>query len=220
MKLFINDKLGEVSIKENDVPNAKAILVIAHGSGAGMDHPFMEDLSEAIARHGTVKIIRFNFPYMEQGRKSPGSQKSNIETWKVIVEHAQKKYPKLPLFISGKSYGGRMASHLIAENLVEDIQGIIYFGFPLHAPGKASKERADHLSSIKTPQLFLQGTRDKFADKTLIAEVIEKLSNTKISFVEEAEHSFKVPKKSGKTANDIMKLLSEEVVSWVEDHIR
>ncbi|MEP1032329.1 alpha/beta family hydrolase [Ekhidna sp.] len=218
MELFLNDKLGKISIEIEEANTPEAILILAHGAGAGMHHPFMVSISSDIAA-ANISTIRFNFPYMEQGRKSPGSPKANIETWGLIVEHISKTYPRLPIFISGKSYGGRMASHLLAQDYPETVRGIVYFGFPLHAPGRDSKDRAAHLKMVNVPQLFIQGSNDKLANIELMNEVIETLQNADMQVIEEGDHSFNVPKRSGMTKQDVMKLLVQSSTDWMKSKL-
>ncbi len=218
MELFLNDKLGKISLTVEAPSEPEAIIIIAHGAGAGMNHGFMADISHRLVNLG-LTVVRFNFPYMEQGRKSPGSPKGNIEAWKLVVEHIQSLHPDLSLFLSGKSYGGRMASHLLSEKLVENTMGIIYFGFPLHAPGRDSKDRAAHLPNVPVPQLFLQGTNDKLANIDLIDEVVKELPKGDLSVFEHADHSFNVPKKSGKAKDEIMQELAETTASWIKKNV-
>ena len=218
MELFLNDKLGKITVEVDEASNASSILIIAHGAGAGMHHPFMNKLSKGISENG-VTAIRFNFPYMEQGRKSPGSPKANIETWGLLIEHIASIYPGMPIFISGKSYGGRMASHLMAESATEKVKGIIYYGFPLHAPGRDSKDRADHLSEVKVPQLFLQGSNDKLANLVLIKEVINELSEVTLDVIQSGDHSFNVPKKSGKTKEEVLNYLISKSADWIKSQL-
>ena len=218
MELFLNDKLGKISIEIEEASIPKAMLIVGHGAGAGMHHPFMVTLANEFAAKN-VSTIRFNFPYMEQGRKSPGSPKANIETWRYVIEHISNEYAGLPIFISGKSYGGRMASHLLAEDNVCPAKGIIYYGFPLHAPGRDSKDRANHLSSIKVPQLFLQGSKDKLANLGFMEEVIGGLSNATMKVIDEADHSFNVPKRSGKTKDDVMEFLTTSSEEFIKSTI-
>ncbi|WP_420578204.1 alpha/beta family hydrolase [Ekhidna sp.] len=218
MELFLNDKLGKITAEVDEASRPQAILVLAHGAGAGMHHPFMSDLARGIADKD-IHVIRFNFPYMEQGRKSPGSPKANIETWRLVVDHIASMYQGLSIFISGKSYGGRMASHLMAESSSDAVKGIIYYGFPLHAPGRDSKDRASHLPEIKVPQLFLQGSKDKLANIDLINEVVEGLSNVELEVIGDGDHSFKVPKKSGKKNEEVMNHLIQKSADWIKSHL-
>lgn len=218
MELFLNDKLGKITAEANEASRPQAVLIIAHGAGAGLHHPFMSGLATGIANED-IHVIRFNFPYMEQGRKSPGSPKANIETWKLVVDHISEMYPGLAIFISGKSYGGRMASHLIAESPIKEVKGIVYYGFPLHAPGRDSKDRAEHLSSVKVPQLFLQGSKDKLANIELMNEVVGGLSNVEMEVIQYGDHSFNVPKKSGKTKEEVMNHLIKKSAAWIKDQL-
>ena len=203
MELFLNEKLGKITLEIDEVNASKALLIIAHGAGAGMHHPFMTNLSKLLSEKA-ITTARFNFPYMEQGRKSPGSPKSNIETWKLVLEHLSQTYQDIPIFLSGKSYGGRMASHLMIDHNLPVVKGIIYFGFPLHAPGRDSVDRAAHLINIKIPQLFLQGSNDKLANHLLMEQVVSGLKLANIETIAHADHSFNVPKKSGKTKEDVL----------------
>ena len=189
--------------------NAKAILVIAHGAGAPMTHPFMDILSTSLVASGCA-TLRFNFPYMEAGRKSPGSPKKNIECWRTVVQWTL-EHVQLPCFIGGKSYGGRMASHLMADTSSTDIRGLIYFGFPLHAPGKPSQDRASHLSAIAPPQLFLQGTKDALADFTLVSGVANQIQSKCIA-IEGGDHSFKV---KGRPQTEVIQEVSRYADDWI-----
>ncbi|WP_424964309.1 alpha/beta family hydrolase [Ekhidna sp.] len=218
MELFLNDKLGKINVEVDKASRPQAVLIIAHGAGAGMHHPFMSTLGRGIGDKD-IHAVRFNFPYMEQGRKSPGSPKANIETWRLIVEHIAAIYEGLDIFISGKSYGGRMASHLMAENSSDKVKGIIYYGFPLHAPGKDSMDRASHLSEVKVPQLFLQGSKDKLANIDMMNQVVGELSNVELEVIQDGDHSFNVPKKSGKTKEEVMDYLMTKSESWIKSHL-
>ena len=215
-KVFVNDQSGSVSALVNESSSPKYVLVLAHGAGAGMEHSFMASLAEAVsAKSGHV--VRFNFPYMEKGRKAPGSPKEAVATVARVVEEVGKLYPQLPIVLSGKSYGGRMASHWLAEGKSDSIKGIIYFGFPLHAPGKDGKERANHLTQVTLPQLFIQGTNDKLANFELISQVVAEQSNATLHEIANADHSFKVPKKSGKSADEVLLEIAEVADQWVLD---
>ena len=214
MKVFVNDSAGSVSAITNESSNPKYALVLAHGAGAGMEHPFMSALAEGIAQTNG-HVIRFNFPYMEKGRKAPGSPKEAIATIDAVVKAVVKLYPDLPIFLSGKSYGGRMSSHFLTEQPSDFVKGIIYFGFPMHALGKDGKERANHLAEIAIPQLFIQGTKDKLANFDLISQVISEQQNAALQAIADGDHSFKVPKKSGKSSEDILKDIVGATNEWV-----
>ncbi len=213
MELFLNDKLGKISYEIDDSLMANAVLILAHGAGAGMHHPFLVALAEQIKAKG-ISVVRFNFPYMQKGRKAPGSPKDAIFTWNQVILKTQQLFFDKKLYISGKSYGGRMASHLIIEHPDLPINGMIYYGFPLHAPGKDGKDRAAHLKNITQPQLFLQGTRDKLANIEMMREVLLELDNSKMVEIEHGDHSFNVPK-SKATKEEILMKLAEESANWI-----
>ena len=214
-KIKTNEKLGDISVKIDSSEKPKYVLLLAHGAGAGINNKFLDDIALGIAsKHGIV--IRFNFPYMEQGKKLPGSPKPNISAVGALVSYAKQKYPKIPILLSGKSYGGRISSHWLEQNQNNDISGIIYIGFPLHAPGQESKERAKHLYNIQTPQLFIQGSRDALATPSLIKEVINDCPNASSLFIDLADHSFKVPKKaSDLNSEEVMAKIINKADQWI-----
>ena len=193
MELYLNDKLEKITYEIDDTPISDSVLILAHGAGAGMHHPFLTELSSLICGQG-ISVVRFNFPYMEKGRKAPGSPNDAIYCWREMIKEVQNIFRGKKVFASGKSYGGRMASHLLAEMPDLNVSGIIYFGFPLHAPGKDSKERAAHLGKVPIPQLFIQGTKDKLANIDLIREVVAELKEAEIAEIESGDHSFNTPK--------------------------
>ncbi len=218
-KSKLNLTSGTITVEINEASQPEYILVLAHGAGAGMNHPFMINIAESISSY-VGSVIRFNFPYMEQGRKSPGSPKPNIEAIQKVYEFTGDRFAGLPIFLSGKSYGGRLSSHLIADQPSLSVAGLIYFGFPLHAPGRDSIDRAAHLYHIEIPQLFIQGTRDKLANYEMIQGVIKECRKADLLTIEQGDHSFKVPKKlTGKTPEDIIELISTEANSWILNQI-
>ena len=194
-------------------PQPIAIMALSHGSGAGMEHPFMQSLAEQLAKHH-IATLRFNFAYMEQGKKVPDRPKKAHPVILAAVNKAASYAEGLPLLVGGKSFGGRMSSQLAAEGSLAGIKGIVYYGFPLHAPGKPGTERAAHLSSITVPQLFLQGTRDTLAQIGLITEVTEKLEQAKLVIMEGGDHSFKTLKRSGITHEEAIERLAEETAKF------
>lgn len=194
------------------------IMVLAHGAGAGMEHTFMKSLADALVRR-SVSVFRFNFPYMEKGRKAPGSQKEAVRAIADAVAHASGLNGSLPLYIGGKSYGGRMASHLMAGSerpQSVDIRALVYVGFPLHAPGKPGTGRADHLQEVSCPMLFLQGGRDKLATPELIEEVTGSLPAATLKMYPEGDHSFHVLKRSGTTDEELLERLATDTVTWLK----
>lgn len=215
MELYLNPDLGKITLEVDEATTARAVVIIAHGSGAGMHHPFLSQISRLFSQKG-FHAARFNFPYMEEGKKFPGAPKPNIDTWGLVVQHLTERYPELPVFLSGKSYGGRMASHLLALEQPGSVRGVFYLGFPLHAPGRDSMDRAAHLSKVSLPQLFLQGTNDKLANIDLMRKVLADLPNGTLFEIEGADHSFGVPKSSGKTRQEVMGELIRESAGWMD----
>jgi predicted alpha/beta-hydrolase family hydrolase len=183
---------------------AKAVLVLAHGAGAGMDHPAMRALAEALNEHH-IATLRFQFCYMERGSRRPDRPPLAMATVAAAIQKAQTLAPRLPLFAGGKSFGGRMTTNAAAVGLLPELRGIVCFGFPLHPAKKPAITRAEHLSNVKVPTLFIQGTRDDLAELTLMKKVVEKLPRRfKLHIVEGANHSFGVLKSSGRTEADAL----------------
>lgn len=214
-KIFISDKSGSVTCESTEAENPEAVVVLAHGAGAGMNHPFMLNLAAELASKN-ISSVRFQFPYMEQGKKRPDTPKVAQETILKVIFETQNKYPSLPVYAGGKSFGGRMTSLLFASQPIDNIKGLIFYGFPLHPPGKPSTTRAVHLKDISLPMLFLQGTRDKLATPELLEEVLNPLSETTFQFIQDADHSFHVLKKSGYTDQDILKQLATSTSDWTK----
>ncbi len=193
-RIEISESIGSVSSIWNVPKNPKAAMVLAHGAGADMEHTFMENLSTELASLD-IATVRFNFPYMENGKRRPDVPAVAEKTVAVLCEWTHQKFTNLPLFVAGKSFGGRMSSQRLAKECPAYVSGIIFYGFPLHGIGKESTDRAEHLNAITVPMLFLQGTKDKLAKLELIEEVCKKLPTATLKILEGADHSFKVPKK-------------------------
>ena len=171
--------------------------VLAHGAGAGMRHPFMEAISQALFERG-VATLRYEFPYVASGRKWPDPPARLVGSVRAAVKRAGAEWPGLPLIAGGKSMGGRMTSTAQAEEPLAGVAGLAFLGFPLHPPGKPSVSRADHLFQVRVPMLFLQGSRDDFAELGLITGVCERLGpRARLEVLEGADHSFRVPKRKG-----------------------
>jgi len=195
---------------------ARRLLVLAHGAGAGMRHPFMEKLAGELAGVG-VTTLRYQFPYMEARRRVPDAPAVLMATVVAAVRAAAEAAPGLPLLAGGKSMGGRMTSQAAAQRPLEGVRGLVFFGFPLHPPNRPGTKRADHLAKVAIPMLFLQGTRDTFADLTLLRPVCTKLgSRAMLHVIETADHSFHVLKKSGRSDPEVLRELAEKAASWAE----
>lgn len=194
------------------------LLVLGHGAGAGMDHPFLRTLADELAAVG-VGTLRYQFPYMEARRGYPDRPPLLIETVAATVRMAIELAPESSILAGGKSMGGRMTSLAAAEGrMPEQVRGLVFFGFPLHAAGKPSLERGRHLSSVGLPMLFLQGSRDRLADLVLLKDLLEDVQPPPLLKVfDQADHSFRVPKRSGMTNDEVMIRLAAEVDGWSRD---
>lgn len=194
---------------------AKACYVFAHGAGAGMNHAFMEAIAKGLVERG-IASLRFNFPYMEQGSKRPDSPAVAHATIRAAVAEAARRLPDVPLFAGGKSYGGRMTTQAQAAEPLPGLKGIVLVGFPLHPAGKPSTERAAHLTGVKPPMLFLQGTRDSLADLDLITQVTASLGKkATLHTVEGADHAFHVLVRSGRTDAQVLEELLDTMTAWM-----
>jgi uncharacterized protein len=207
---------GEVSALLMRPATARRLLVLAHGAGAGMSHPFMEMLAGELAGVG-VATLRYQFPYMEERRRVPDAPAVLTATVVAAVRAASEAAPGLPLLAGGKSMGGRMTSQAAAQRPLNGVRGLVFFGFPLHPPDRPGTKRADHLEKVTIPMLFLQGTRDTFADLKLLRPVCAKIgSRATLHVIETADHSFHVLKSSGRNDAEVLRELVETTASWAE----
>ena len=206
--LQVSDTIGKVTAEYNVPPNATCLLTLAHGAGAGMDHSFMVSLSGSLSAAG-IGSMRFNFPFAENKKGRPDTPAVAHQTIEAAIMKAHDLFPDLPLFASGKSFGGRMSSQYLATHPDAGVKGIVFYGFPLHPAGKPSIDRAEHLKEVKVPMLFLQGTKDTLAQWDLIAEVCGSLKKAKLVKLEGADHSFKAGKQ------DTMSMLVKATAEWV-----
>lgn len=198
-----------------EVPeDARACLVLAHGAGAGMTHPFMARIAGALAARG-IATLRYQFPYMEQRSKRPDRPEVAQAAVRAAVAEASRRVPGLALFAGGKSFGGRMTSQAQAAAPLPNVRGLVFLGFPLHPAGQPSSERAEHLFSVRVPMLFLQGTRDALADLQLLEPIVRRLSTrAKLEVFEAADHSFRVPAKSGRRDADVLAAIADAIAAW------
>jgi uncharacterized protein len=207
---------GEVSALLDRPRDAAFLLVLAHGAGAGMKHPFLEALSQELGAAG-IATLRYQFPYMENRRRVPDSPAILTATVRAAVAKAAELHPKLPLLAGGKSMGGRMTSTAASEEPLAGVRGIVFFGFPLHPPNLPGTKRAEHLARVTVPMLFLQGTRDTLADLKLLRPICAELgSRATLHVIETAEHSFHVLKSSGKSDADVLRELAQQVCAWAD----
>jgi predicted alpha/beta-hydrolase family hydrolase len=199
-------------------PKAKALLVLAHGAGAGMRHPFLEKISGLLGERG-VATYRYEFLYMEKHSGRPDAPAVAEARVREAVIDAARVAPGLPVFAGGKSFGGRMTSQAQAHEPLPGVHGLGFLGFPLHPPGRPGISRAEHLSEVKIPMLFLQGTRDEFAGLDLLRPIVKKLGKSvTLHVVEGGDHSFKVLKRTGRTEGDVMSELADTITAWAGQH--
>ena len=196
--------------------HARACYVLAHGAGAGMAHPFMTAVADGLAERG-MATLRYQFPYMEQGSKRPDTPKVTHSAVRAAVTEAARLVPDLPLFAGGKSFGGRMTSQAQAALPLPGVLGLIFLGFPLHPPGQPSVDRAKHLFDVKTPMLFLQGTRDDFAEMGLLEALCGQLgARATLKLFQDADHSFHVPARTGRKDSDVRAELLDALAGWID----
>jgi predicted alpha/beta-hydrolase family hydrolase len=207
-KLKISPSIGAVSAECFIPENTTSIITLAHGAGAGMNHTFMITLSGLLSQVG-IATMRFNFPFAENKKGRPDSPAVAHQTIETAIFKAQKLFPELPVFVAGKSFGGRMTSQYLSTHPDAAVKGVVFYGFPLHPIGKPSIERAEHLKNVKIPMLFLQGTRDELATWKLIESVCSSLRPATLIKIEGANHAFKAGKQN------IIQLLADTTNDWI-----
>jgi uncharacterized protein len=213
LSIVVSGSIGAISAEVMSVPDMSFLFVFAHGAGAGMNHPFMVNLAEALCQ---LKIgsLRYNFPYMERGGKRPDPPAIAEKAVTRAIEAAREQFPSLPLLVGGKSFGGRMSSQALSKTGNPQAAAMIFTGFPLHAPGKPSTDRAAHLALIDIPMLFLQGTRDTLANIDLIEDVCNRLPKATLKRFEGADHSFKTGKQN------LIPALATTIEAWCASVLR
>jgi predicted alpha/beta-hydrolase family hydrolase len=197
-------------------PQARACYVFAHGAGAGMAHASMEAIALGLGERG-IATLRYQFPYMEKAGKRPDPPAVAHAAVRAAVGEAARCCAGLPLVAGGKSFGGRMTSQAQAIAPLDGVRGLAFLGFPLHPAGKPSSERAKHLSDVKIPMLFLQGTRDALAELNLLEPVVKGLGSlATLHLVKEADHSFHVLARSGRNDREVMNEVLDAFAAWVD----
>jgi predicted alpha/beta-hydrolase family hydrolase len=195
---------------------ARVCYVLAHGAGAGMSHPFMTAIADGLAER-RIATLRYQFPYMKQRSKRPDNPKVAQATVRAAVLEASKLVSGLALVAGGKSFGGRMTSQAQAASPLPNVRGLAFLGFPLHPAGRPSDERGHHLFQVKIPMLFLQGTRDALADTKILEALVQQLgANATSKLFPDADHSFHVPARSGRTDDDVRSELLDDLATWME----
>jgi len=207
-------RVGDVSGLLLRPEHARLIYVLAHGAGAGMRHPFLESISQRLAERG-IATLRYQFPYMERRARRPDTPAVAAATVRTAVVETARLAPGLALVAGGKSFGGRMTSTAQAEEPLPGVRGLVFLGFPLHPPGRPDDKRAEHLNRVAIPMLFIQGTRDEFADLKLLRPVLKRLgARATLHLVEDGDHSFRVPKRTGRADADVMGELVQVIGDW------
>jgi len=214
LSITVGERVGQVSGLLLRPPDARWLYVFAHGAGAGMRHRFMSALAEALEERG-VATLRYQFPYSEAGGRRPDPPGVLQATVRAAVTTAATVAPGLPLLAGGKSLGGRMTSSAAAKTALPGVRGLVFVGFPLHAPGRSGTERAEHLEQVGVPMLFLQGTRDALADLELMRAVCARLgARATLHVVEGGDHSFAVLKRSGRSDAEVIGELADTIARW------
>lgn len=206
---------GNVSSLLLKPENSRALLVLGHGAGAGMEHQSMENIAQNMANNG-IATFRYQFPYMERGG-GRDSGKVSLATVQSAVRKAAEFADGLPLLAGGHSFGGRMTSLAAAEGLIPEVKGLIFCSFPLHAPGKPSIDRAAHLPDIRVPMLFLSGTRDTFTQHDFYLPLIESLGNiATLHLLETGDHGYKILKRTRTNPEDIFEEMGRVAGEWLD----
>src|SRR6266487_6150522 len=216
----VSERIGRVSALLLLPPGARLVYVLAHGAGAGMRHPFLESVAQALAELA-IATLRYQFPYMEARARRPDPPALAELAVRAAVAEAARAAPGLPLLAGGKSFGGRMTSSAQAKEPLPGVRGLVFLGFPLHPPGRPGDQRAEHLTQVEIPMLFLQGTRDDFADLKLLRPLIERLdTRATLHLVDGADHSFHVLKRSGRTDPEVLTELADAIATWLRSTLK
>jgi len=194
---------------------ARACYIFAHGAGAGMEHPFMRAMAAGLAERG-VATLRYQFPYMERRARRPDSPALCHATVRAAVAECARR-TSLPLIAGGRSFGGRMTSQAQAQEPLPGVRGLAFLGFPLHPAGHPADSRAEHLARVQIPLLFLQGTRDALAERRLLESLLARLgTRASVSWLEDADHAFHVPARSGRNDAQVRSALLDSLSGWLE----
>jgi len=213
------DETRRVSALLQLPPAATACFVLAHGAGAGMEHPSMTAVAAELASR-SIATLRFQFPYMERRTRRPDPPSVCHATVRAAVAEAARLAPGLALIAGGRSFGGRMASQAQALKPLPGVKGLAFIGFPLHPAGRPSAERAEHLREVKIPMLFLQGTRDELAQLELLQPLIDRLGAcVTLKLLQDADHSFHVPARTGRKDAEVRAEILDALAMWIEQAI-
>jgi predicted alpha/beta-hydrolase family hydrolase len=208
---------GVLSVPESFKKGKGKGIIVAHGAGNDMNHPFIVSFAAGLARAGYL-AMRFNFPYKEKGKKAPDPPRKLEQTWLSAYQSFQMEsgFSYDRIFAAGKSMGGRIASQLVAEGKLP-VCGLILLGYPLHPPGQREKLRDAHLSKIKTPMLYFAGTRDPLCDLQILNNVLIKLKTSwDLEIIEGGDHSFKLPKSYGISEQEVYGHILGKTINWLK----
>jgi predicted alpha/beta-hydrolase family hydrolase len=196
---------------------ASACYLLAHGAGAGMDHPFMSAVARELGELG-IATLRYQFPYMERRTRRPDPPPLCHATVRAAVGEAARRTAGLPLFAGGRSFGGRMTSQAQAIAPLPGVRGLAFLGFPLHPAGRPADTRAAHLSEVHVPMLFLHGTHDALAECTRMQALTARLgARATLRLVQDADHSFHVPARSGRKDAEVRRELLQVLAAWMDE---
>jgi predicted alpha/beta-hydrolase family hydrolase len=210
------EQVGQVSALHVAPPAAKACYVLAHGAGAGMNHAFMRATATELAPLG-IATLRFQFPYMERGSKRTDPPPVCHATVRAAVAKAAELMPNVPLVAGGRSFGGRMTSQAQAEAPLNGVRGLVFLGFPLHPAGRPETTRAAHLAAVEIPMLFVQGTRDELAKLSLLEPLVRQLApRATLHLLQDADHSFHVPAKTGRKDPEVRAEALRTMARWID----
>lgn len=216
LEIRVGEEVGSVAGLLVRPSGARALLVLGHGAGSGMEHPFLASVAEGLARRG-VATLRYRFPYRESGKNWPPDRPPVLRaTVRAAAAAARTEVPELPLWAGGRSLGGRMTSQTQVEEALGGVRGLVFLGFPLHPKGKPGTDRAEHLAGVTVPMLFVQGSRDELADLELLRPVVKELGgDAELHVVEGADHGFGVRKKDGRSGDEVLAEVTETVAAWI-----
>lgn len=215
----VSSHRGSVSSVLLRPPRSRALLVLGHGAGTNVCHPFMETLARALADAG-VATFRFNYPYSESGRGGMDGERVRLATVQAAVAAAKETAPDLPTFAGGHSMSGRMTTLAVSKGMVDSLCGIVAFAFPLHQPGRPNTARAQHLAEVDVPILCLSGDRDRMATWDLLRGAVDGLPATaRLHALEGADHGFKVLKRSGRTTDEVLAEAARVTSDWIVEQI-
>jgi len=214
LSLSVHDGL-RISARLELPAAARACYVFAHGAGAGMEHPFMRAMAAGLAERG-IATLRYQFPYMERRARRPDPPALCHSTVRAAVAECARR-TSLPLIAGGRSFGGRMTSQAQAQEPLPGVRGLAFLGFPLHPAGHPADGRAEHLARVQIPLLFLQGTRDALAERALLESLLARLGErASVRWLEDADHAFHVPARSGRNDAQVRSTLLDSLSGWLE----